>query len=613
MSDFSPEIEHAKNQVLERLSLIDEIRARGHEMKREGPHWVMLCPFHAENSPSFKVKDGENHFHCYGCGAHGDVLSWLAQFAGRDGKKLCGKDFIAILKTGCKQAGVEFPDSKAEAKKPKTVYPTIEKLRASVEWQAGERKEKVAAVYEYCNPATLAIELIVFRLESEKNKRFLQAMPVQDGFIFSAPEVRPIYNRARILEAQNIVIVEGEKKVHALHALGIVATCSPGGANSAAKADWTPLAGKAVTIWRDNNAPGQKYLDDSSTELKKLNPLPEIFILDIAPLGLSDGEDCVDYIARLTGTLEEKSVQVHAVINSAQALGGFGELERQVEDAIAGRRYNVPWCWSALTKVTRALTPGSVVILCGGGGSTKSLGLVQNLRFWMHQTIPACGLMLEDGLAFHMARSWAQMAENKYVTEDEWLLANPEQARKLLELAKAELKLMEGYIEAITDPEKMTPQELLFWIEAKAIAGKRVIAIDPLTAMMKGQFGFLDDFKFLISAKKIVEKYRASLILVTHPRKMASNAKDTPFTMSDIAGGVCYQNLSHCIIQMRKCDNEEHGEKFSTRSMGMIHESEANRFMVVLKSRNARGNCRVGLWFNEQTFSLEERGIVLEE
>jgi CHC2 zinc finger/Toprim domain len=44
-------------------------------LHRAGRLWCTLCPFHAERTPSFYV--WPDHFHCYGCGAHGDALDWL--------------------------------------------------------------------------------------------------------------------------------------------------------------------------------------------------------------------------------------------------------------------------------------------------------------------------------------------------------------------------------------------------------------------------------------------------------------------------------------------------------------------------------------------------------
>lgn len=46
-------------------------------LERSGRNWKGCCPFHVEKSPSFYVYD--DHFHCFGCGAHGDVISYLAQ------------------------------------------------------------------------------------------------------------------------------------------------------------------------------------------------------------------------------------------------------------------------------------------------------------------------------------------------------------------------------------------------------------------------------------------------------------------------------------------------------------------------------------------------------
>jgi len=47
-------------------------------LRRDGAgKWKGLCPFHAERSPSFYV--WRDHFHCFGCGAHGDAIGWLRQ------------------------------------------------------------------------------------------------------------------------------------------------------------------------------------------------------------------------------------------------------------------------------------------------------------------------------------------------------------------------------------------------------------------------------------------------------------------------------------------------------------------------------------------------------
>ncbi len=64
---------------------LDEIRARqplsdliGRRVKlvRKGREYAGLCPFHSEKTASFTVNDDKGFFHCFGCGAHGDVIGF---------------------------------------------------------------------------------------------------------------------------------------------------------------------------------------------------------------------------------------------------------------------------------------------------------------------------------------------------------------------------------------------------------------------------------------------------------------------------------------------------------------------------------------------------------
>jgi DNA primase len=65
-----------------RVDLVETVR-RDVELKRRGAdeHWG-CCPFHREKTPSFKVSARRQNYRCFGCGAHGDVIDYLAQ---RDG------------------------------------------------------------------------------------------------------------------------------------------------------------------------------------------------------------------------------------------------------------------------------------------------------------------------------------------------------------------------------------------------------------------------------------------------------------------------------------------------------------------------------------------------
>jgi len=77
------------------------------------------------------------------------------------------------------------------------------------------------------------------------------------------PDTRPLYNIPGILEAERIIWVEGEKCADDLNSLGHTATCHLGGAGmlsvrSAPSYDFSPLQGKQVILWPDNDSAGVK-------------------------------------------------------------------------------------------------------------------------------------------------------------------------------------------------------------------------------------------------------------------------------------------------------------------------------------------------------------------
>ncbi len=47
------------------------------KFQRSGAAFKGLCPFHEEKSPSFIIQKGDSHYHCFGCGAHGDAIQFL--------------------------------------------------------------------------------------------------------------------------------------------------------------------------------------------------------------------------------------------------------------------------------------------------------------------------------------------------------------------------------------------------------------------------------------------------------------------------------------------------------------------------------------------------------
>lgn len=75
-------------------------------LKRAGSVYRSLCPFHDEKSPSFMIKSGDSHFHCFGCGAHGDGIDFLMRFL--------GLSFSQSVETLAESLGVHLEKQRAE-------------------------------------------------------------------------------------------------------------------------------------------------------------------------------------------------------------------------------------------------------------------------------------------------------------------------------------------------------------------------------------------------------------------------------------------------------------------------------------------------------------------
>jgi len=87
---------------LEELRLRTPLAAligRNTKLTRAGRQWRGCCPFHGEKSPSFYVYD--DHYHCFGCGAHGDAISFVMQTQ--------GASFPEAVERLAAEAGLEVP------------------------------------------------------------------------------------------------------------------------------------------------------------------------------------------------------------------------------------------------------------------------------------------------------------------------------------------------------------------------------------------------------------------------------------------------------------------------------------------------------------------------
>jgi DNA primase catalytic core len=86
------------------LGKVDIVRVIGRyvNLKRRGSQYVGLCPFHKEKNPSFYVDPDKGVYHCFGCGASGNVITFLAEIEGiskAEALSLLAEEFGIEIKT----------------------------------------------------------------------------------------------------------------------------------------------------------------------------------------------------------------------------------------------------------------------------------------------------------------------------------------------------------------------------------------------------------------------------------------------------------------------------------------------------------------------------------
>ena len=120
--------------------LVEEIRMKNDivdvisgyvKLTRRGSSYFGLCPFHNEKSPSFSVSPGKQMYYCFGCGAGGNVFTFIMEYE--------HYTFPEALKYLADRAGVELPQQEmsAEMKKQQSIRSRILELN------------KIAAKYFY--------------------------------------------------------------------------------------------------------------------------------------------------------------------------------------------------------------------------------------------------------------------------------------------------------------------------------------------------------------------------------------------------------------------------------------------------------------------------------
>jgi hypothetical protein len=260
------------------ITVLDLVHADGLKPKKTGANWTCCCPIHSENTPSFTIYPGDGGFYCFGCGAGGSVIDYVMRTRRVDIKGAL--DYLAnrsgTMPAMARQAVHQTVEPPAyvpipvphDAPPPPTTHYQLGKPTASYAYHDATGRVVSYAVRFQMRDAQ---GTVVTDTETGKPKKTDRPLTWGVGWNGSLgwqwkgwPPPKPLFNLHLLSKHPGwpVVVCEGEKAATAAMQLpGMVATCSMNGAQSPGLTDWTPLRGRTVFIWPDNDEPGKLYAE----------------------------------------------------------------------------------------------------------------------------------------------------------------------------------------------------------------------------------------------------------------------------------------------------------------------------------------------------------------
>lgn len=126
------------------------------KLQKKGSSYFGLCPFHNEKSPSFSVTPSKQMYYCFGCGAGGNVYTFVMQYE--------NFDFVEAVKMLAERAGVELPEESndAESRRVSDLRKTLLEInkKAAYFYFYKLKQEDGRIGYQYLSDRQLSAETI---------------------------------------------------------------------------------------------------------------------------------------------------------------------------------------------------------------------------------------------------------------------------------------------------------------------------------------------------------------------------------------------------------------------------------------------------------------------
>lgn len=139
------------DDIKSRINIIDLVKEYI-ELKPAGAYHKAVCPFHNEKTPSFMVSPERQIYHCFGCGEHGDIFTFV--------EKMEGVEFPEALRLLAKKAGVEIKNEDPRLRNERTKLQDILKFAGRVYQEYLRKAPESHPVKQYVKKRNISDEII---------------------------------------------------------------------------------------------------------------------------------------------------------------------------------------------------------------------------------------------------------------------------------------------------------------------------------------------------------------------------------------------------------------------------------------------------------------------
>ena len=170
--------ENVKEEIKNKLKLSQVISKNLALKKKDNSNFLALCPFHKEKTPSFTISDEKGFYHCFGCGKHGDVFSYIMETE--------NLGFLDALSNLAEQAGIVISDYNTNERSDlRVLYDIVRRVSDSYiknfNSPIGEKARKYLAERN-CDPHLIKDFLIGYSGNLKSNK-YLVSHILKEGYL----------------------------------------------------------------------------------------------------------------------------------------------------------------------------------------------------------------------------------------------------------------------------------------------------------------------------------------------------------------------------------------------------------------------------------------------